>query len=144
MNMSALPPAPPPELGVSYRMTAPRAATTPKVVRDWLVLLLVTFGHEEIADQAKLCASEAVTNAYQHTRSPRITVEVSLGSTAVTVSVDDDRPGWLPSPRPPAPWREEHGRGLTLIRAHAAELRAVPNAELGKRVQFTLAYGEAA
>ncbi|WP_050512997.1 ATP-binding protein [Streptomyces sp. JS01] len=128
---------------MSYRMTAPRAATTPKVVRDWLVLLLVTFGHEEIADQARLCASEAVTNAYQHTRADRITVEVSLGSAAVTVSVDDDRPEWLPSPRPPTTWREEHGRGLALIRAHAAELRAIPN-DTGKRVQFTLAYGEAA
>ncbi|MFF3653338.1 ATP-binding protein [Streptomyces sp. NPDC002181] len=133
-----------PELGVSYRMTAPRAVTTPKIIRDWLVLLLVTFGHEEIADQAKLCASEAVTNAYRHTRADRITVEVSLGSAAVTVSVDDDRPEWLPSPRPPATWRDEHGRGLTLIRAYAAELRAVSNGERGKRVQFTLAYGEAA
>ncbi|MGW6849003.1 ATP-binding protein [Streptomyces virginiae] len=112
-------------------------------MRDWLVLLLVTFGHDEIADQARLCASEAVTNAYQHTRADWITVEVSLGSTTVTVSVDDDRPGWLPSPRPSATWRDEHGRGLTLIRAHAAELRAVPN-DAGKRVQFTLAYGEAA
>ncbi|MFJ3975685.1 ATP-binding protein [Streptomyces sp. NPDC090021] len=125
-------------------MTAPRAATTPKIVRDWLALLLVAFGHGEIADQARLCASEAVTNAYRHTRSDRITVEVSLGPTAVTVWVDDDRPGWLPPSRPLPSWREEQGRGLNLIRAHASNLRAVPNGELGKRVQFMLAYGEAA
>ncbi len=143
MTTSALP-QDPPEVGVSYRMTAPRAATTPKIVRDWLVLLLVTLGHDKIAEQARLCASEAVTNAYQHTQADRITVEVLLGSTAVTVSVDDDRPGWLPIPRPPATWRAERGRGLTLIKAHSADLRAVPNGELGKRVQFTLAYGEAA
>ncbi|MFC5214324.1 ATP-binding protein [Streptomyces coerulescens] len=144
MTTTALP-QDPPELGVSYRMTAPRAATTPKIVRDWIALLLITFGHAEIADQAKLCASEAVTNAYHYTRGDRLTVEVSLGSTAVTVSVDDDRPGWLPSPRPPASLFAERGRGLALIRAHTTELRAVPNdAGTGKRVQFTLAYGEAA
>lgn len=142
MTTNALPQARPPE--GTYRMTAPRADTTPKIVRDWLVMLLTAFGHREIAEQARLCVSEAVTNACLHTRVDRITVEVTLGSTAATVSVDDDRPEWLPSPRPPATWRDERGRGLTLIRAHATELRAVPNGELGKRVVFTLAYGEAA
>ncbi|MEV7441029.1 hypothetical protein AB0O22_07740 [Streptomyces sp. NPDC091204] len=141
--MSALPAAPPPELGVSYRMTAPRAATTPKIVRDWLVLLLVTFGHEEIAEQARLCASEAVTRTYLHTRADRITVEVSLGSSAVTVSVDDDRPRWLPRPRPLLSWRANHGPGPTLMRAHSNALRTAPG-ERATRVQFILAYGEAA
>ncbi|MFJ2751859.1 ATP-binding protein [Streptomyces sp. NPDC087297] len=140
MKTNALPP---PELGVSYRMTAPRAATTPKIVRDWLVLLLVTFGHEEIAEQARLCVSDAVTRAYLHTRADRITVEVSLGSTGVVVSVDDDRPGWLPVPRPLLPWRERRGSGLALIKAHTSELRTLPAAR-GTRMQFTLAYGEAA
>ncbi|KOX16619.1 hypothetical protein ADL06_33335 [Streptomyces sp. NRRL F-6491] len=124
-------------------MTAPRANTTPRIVRDWLAMLLRSFGHREIAEQARLCASEAVTNACLHTRVERITVEATLGRTSVTVSVDDDRPGWLPSPRPPAAWRAERGRGLALIRAHAADLRAVPNGD-GKRVIFTLTYGEAA
>ncbi|MFI0737885.1 ATP-binding protein [Streptomyces sp. NPDC021100] len=143
MTTNALPAVRPPEDGGSYRMTAPRAATTPKIVRDWLAMLLVAFGHGEIVDQARLCASEAVTNACLHTRVDRITVEVVVGSTSVTVWVDDDRPAWLPPPRPLPSWREDHGRGLTLIRAHTSDLRTVPT-DIGKRVQFTLAYGEAA
>ncbi|MCX5078926.1 ATP-binding protein [Streptomyces sp. NBC_00424] len=126
---------------MSYRVTAPHAATTPRIIRDWLALLLATLGHAEIADRARLCASEAVTNAYQHTRTDRITVEVTIGPTVVTVSVNDDSPGWIPHAGPEPSARDERGRGLALIRAHAIDLRVVPH-PTGKAVQFTLPYGE--
>ncbi|WP_407838446.1 hypothetical protein ACE1OC_22145 [Streptomyces sp. DSM 116496] len=142
MTTTALPQEPP-EPGVSYRMTAPRAATTPKIVREWLALLLVTLGHEEIAEQAKLCVSDAVTRAYLLTRADRITVEVALGSTALVVTIDEDRPGWLPTPRPLLPWRERQRVGLALIQAHTSTVRILPGAR-DARMQFTLAYGEAA
>ncbi|MEU2393960.1 ATP-binding protein [Streptomyces sp. NPDC007369] len=145
MTTSALPPVPPPELGVSYRMTAPCAATTPKIVRDWLALLLIAFGHGDIAEQARLCASEVVTNAYRHTRTDRITVDVSLGADAVTVWVNDDRPGWLPRvPRTLPSWEREGGRGLILLSRMADGLHAGPNGAGGKRFAFSLAYKGAA
>ncbi|MFD6985227.1 hypothetical protein ACFWAX_31695 [Streptomyces sp. NPDC059956] len=60
MTISALPPAPPPDLGVSYRFVAPRTATTPKILRDLIAALVIAFGHEDIADQLRLCVSEVV------------------------------------------------------------------------------------
>ncbi len=132
----------PPKGGGRYRLRAPRADTTPKIVRDWPALLLTGFGHREIAEQARLCASEAVTHAPLHTRVDRITVEAALGSTPspcpwTTTGPDGSRA------RAPSRVARRTGPG-TLIRVHAADLRAVSNGGLGKRVQFTLAYGEAA
>ncbi|MFJ7208242.1 ATP-binding protein [Streptomyces sp. NPDC098789] len=113
-------------------------------MRDWLVLLLCTFGHEEIVEQLRLCVSEVVTNAYLHTRTDLITVDVSLGSTAVTVWVTDDRPEWLPrSPHVAPPWRSDHGRGLFLV-SRLADRWDVEATGTGKRLGFSIDYGRGA
>ncbi|MFD7262081.1 ATP-binding protein [Streptomyces sp. NPDC059874] len=145
MTTSALPPAPPPELGVSYRFVAPRAATTPKILRDMVAVLVVAFGHEDIVEQLRLCVSEVVTNAYHHTRTNLITVDVSLGSDNVTVWVNDDRPEWLPRvPRTAPPWREENGRGLFLVSRVADRWDVATNGAGAKRFGFSIGYQGAA
>ncbi|MFI9063047.1 ATP-binding protein [Streptomyces sp. NPDC053429] len=145
MTTSALPPAPPPELGVSYRFVAPRAATTPKIIRDLVAVLVVAFGHEAIVEQLRLCVSEVVTNAYNHTRTNLITVDVSLGSDNVTVWVNDDRPQWLPRvPSAAPPWRAEHGRGLFLLSRLADRWDVGPNGAGTKRFGFSIGYEGAA
>ncbi|MER7464035.1 ATP-binding protein [Streptomyces sp. NPDC097981] len=145
MTTSALPSVPPPELGVSYRLAAPRAATTPKIVRELVAVLLTAFGHEDIVEQAKLCVSEVVTNAYLHTRTNLITVDVSLSSDCFTVWVNDDRPEWLPRvPRTAPPWREENGRGLFLVSRVADRWDVATNSAGAKRFGFSIGYQGAA
>lgn len=145
MTTNALPPVPPPDLGVSYRLTAPRAATTAKIVRDLVAVLLTAFGHGDVVEQAKLCVSEVVTNAYLHTRANLITVDVSLGADSFTVWVNNDRPEWLPRKlRTAPPWQEETGRGLFLV-ARVADRWDVGTSSAGaKRFGFTIGYQGAA
>lgn len=65
--------------------------------------------------------SEVVSNAYCHTDSPQIRVEVTVNRRQVTVYVADDEPGHLPVPPPPrTPGADEGGRGLFLVDALAA------------------------
>ncbi|MFD6889310.1 ATP-binding protein [Streptomyces sp. NPDC059957] len=145
MTISALPPAPPPDLGVSYRFVAPRTATTPKILRDLIAALVIAFGHEDIADQLRLCVSEVVTNAYKYTRTAQITVDVSLGSDSVTVWVDDGRPEWLPrAPHSAPPWSDESGRGLFLVSRFADRLDTGATDEGAPRLEFSIGYEGAA
>ncbi|MGW2586807.1 ATP-binding protein [Streptomyces virginiae] len=130
---------------MSYRFVAPRTATTPKILRDFVAVLMVAFGHEEIVEQLRLCVSEVVTNAYHHTRTDLITVDVSLGSAGVTVWVNDDRPEWLPRPPRSAPhWRSEHGRGLFLVSRLADRWDVGANGAGTKRFGFSIDYKGAA
>ncbi|MER8098414.1 ATP-binding protein [Streptomyces goshikiensis] len=145
MSTSALPPAPPPSLGVSYRVTAPRAATTPKVLRDLVAVLVVAFGHEDIVERLKLCVSEVVTNAYLHTRTSLITVDVSLSADSVTVWVNDDRPDWVPRvPGAAPPLEAEHGRGLFLVSRLADRWDVGVTGSGTKRFAFSIDYKGAA
>ncbi|MFB0629263.1 ATP-binding protein [Streptomyces sp. AB3(2024)] len=141
MTTISLPPAPPPDMGGSYRFVAPRTATTPKVVRDLVTTLVIAFGHEDIADQLRLCVSEVVTNAYRHTRAAHIAVDVSFGTDNVTVWVDDGPPGWLPRvPHPEPPWRDESGRGLYLVSRVADRLGVDADDEGVPRLGFSIGY----
>ncbi|MFE2272712.1 ATP-binding protein [Streptomyces lavendulae] len=88
MNTSAVRQAEPdPGRPLIYRMTAPGRADTPRIARDWVVSVLRAAGYRELEERARLCASEVVTNAYRHTDSPEIAVEVVLGERRVTVHV---------------------------------------------------------
>ncbi|MFD7629490.1 ATP-binding protein [Streptomyces sp. NPDC059851] len=107
---------------LTYRMVAPSRPDTPRIARDWVVSVLRGAGNPLLAERARLCTSEVVTNAHQHTETREITVEVVLSGGRVTVSVydsaaghrpphgrGDDRPGRL----------DTHGRGLALVAAYA-------------------------
>ncbi len=60
--------------------------------------------------------SEVVTNVFQHTRAPLLTVDATLGADSVTVRVTDREPGARPLGKPPLPQQaDEHGRGLVLV-----------------------------
>ncbi|MFE1378669.1 ATP-binding protein [Streptomyces sp. NPDC058740] len=143
MSISALPAQHSPS--VSYRFVVPRTATAPRIVRDLVATLVALYGHEDIVEHLKVCVSEVVTNAYQHTRTAQITVDVSLGTDNVTVWVDDGRPGWLPRvPRSEPPWHDESGRGLYLVSRMSDALNVGVSHEGAPRLGFSIGYEGAA
>ncbi|MEU3217949.1 ATP-binding protein [Streptomyces sp. NPDC006971] len=117
------------------------------MVRDFVATVLWATDHAGFVDDARLCASEVVSNAYRHTRSPRVRVEVSVVRRQVTVSVTDDEPGRLPSgDAGPEAGAEsgvaEGGRGLVLVNGLATRWGATEHGARSphsKTVWFTLA-----
>ncbi|MFJ8842559.1 ATP-binding protein [Streptomyces cyaneofuscatus] len=110
------PPAPvphPPQRGESYRLAVPNSAVAAKIVRDFVGTLLRTGTHPGLADDARLCVSELVSNVYCHTSSALVRVEVMVGRDQVAVHVTDDGPGPLPktADRPDG----EGGRGFLVV-----------------------------
>lgn len=87
--------------------------------RRWCAWVLELAGVEQdTADAVVLAVSELVTNVYLHTDSPRALVSVELVDASVRLVVHDDAQ--------PADWQQpggldEHGRGLILVRALAAD-----------------------
>lgn len=111
------PPAPYlPQRGDRYRLVAPNTPTAPRVARDFVGALLRTTEHPGLADDARLCVSEVVSNAHCHTRSARIRVDVTVNRRQVMVYVTDDEPHRLPE-QGAAPHAEsaESGRGLVIV-----------------------------
>ncbi len=141
MTTAALaPPAQRPEQNASYRFTAPRLPSTPALARHWVADLLRFGGRAHLAERAELCTSEVATNAYLHTTSPLMTVEVSFSTEGVTVCVHDGAPGHKPQVRPT--WADPSslsptGRGLGLVSAYADMWSAVSD-ESSKTVWFLL------
>ncbi|MFE3904029.1 ATP-binding protein [Streptomyces sp. NPDC059153] len=144
------PPAPAPYLprrGERYRLVAPNTPTAPEIVRDFVATVLWATGHPRLVDDARLCASEVVSNAYCHTHLPQIRVEVTVNRMQVTVYVTDDEPGRLPAPPPPRTTgpdavADEGGRGLLLVDGIAARWGTTAYGDRSphsKTVWFTLA-----
>ncbi|WP_327709460.1 ATP-binding protein [Streptomyces sp. NBC_00464] len=116
MTSVTLPPPPAPFLpqrGERYRLVAPNTPAAPRVTRDFVGTLLRTTGHPGLVDDARLCVSEVVSNAYRHTSSARIRVDVTVNRRQVMVYVTDDAPGLLP--KPGAEPHAEGGRGLVIV-----------------------------
>lgn len=108
------PPAPYfPQRGERYRLVAPNTPTAPRVARDFVGTLLRITGHPGLVDDARLCVSEVVSNAYCHTRSALVRVDVTVNRHQVVVHVTDDEPGRLP--KPGAEPHAEGGRGLVIV-----------------------------
>lgn len=145
------PTAPTPDLpsrGERYRLVVPNARTSPKIVRDFVATVLRAAGHGPLVDDARLCVSEVVSNAYCHTRSPRVQVDLALDRGEMTVYVTDDGPCPLDSATPAAPIpqpcaaMEESGRGLVLVGRLAARWGSTAHGghtSHTKTVWFTLA-----
>ncbi|MCF3182595.1 ATP-binding protein [Streptomyces polychromogenes] len=121
-------------------MVAPSRADTPRIARDWVVSVLRSAGHAGLEERARLCASEVVTNAYRHTDTAEIAVEVALARDRVTVYVSD----CAPERRPQGGGRGVFatcGRGLALVAACADEWAAVAQGDSVKVVWFSLVPG---
>ncbi|MEU2833579.1 ATP-binding protein [Streptomyces lavendulae] len=123
-----------------YRMAAPSRADTPRIARDWVVSVLRAAGYRELEERARLCASEVVTNAYRHTDSPEIAVEVVLGDRRVTVHVYDCAPERRPQGVSPG-LLDTRGRGLGLVAACADDWAAVSQGDCVKAVWFGFVAG---
>lgn len=150
MTSVTVPPSPAPYLpqrGERYRLVAPNAPTAPRIVRDFVATVLRVAGHASLVDDARLCASEVVSDAYCHTESPQVRVEVTVNRRQVTVYVTDDDPGSTPCPRTAVrPDRDERGRGLLLVDALAARWGTTAygaRSPLSKTVWFTLSAASA-
>ncbi|MBT2479008.1 ATP-binding protein [Streptomyces sp. ISL-94] len=140
-NTSAKTPAEcPPGQGLTYRMVAPSRADTARIARDWVVSVLRSAGRGAAEERARLCASEVVTNAYRHTDTREIGVEVVLWDDRVTVYVSDCGPERWPSEAGKG-LMATSGRGLALVAAYSDDWAAVAQGEYVKVVWFTVLGG---
>lgn len=132
-----------PGQGATYRMVAPSRAGTVRIARDWVVSVLCAAGWAEAAERARLCASEVVTNAYRHTDTPEIAVEVALSDGRATVYVYDGAPELRPRPTAGGgpPLLGTGGRGLALVAAYADDWAVVAQGACVKVVWFSLLSG---
>lgn len=94
---------------------------SPARARRWLAWVLeVAAVPQDTIDAAVLAVSELVTNAVVHTDSARILVSARVAEAGVRLVVHDDTPApdWTAS----GGLLAEHGRGLVIVHALAAEL----------------------
>jgi hypothetical protein len=127
----------------SYTLFCPPLITSPRIGRDFVASVLRALGLDRIVDTATLCASELITNAYQHTKGAGSLLWLAVEAAYVRITVYD---GAL---EPPVVARErgggEGGRGLVFVAALADDWGTVkgvplgPIAGEGKGVWFTLA-----
>ncbi|MFE2599813.1 ATP-binding protein [Streptomyces sp. NPDC059396] len=112
-----VPPSPTPPAEPSdpfYRLVVPNSACAPRIARDFVGSLLRITGPPGLADDARLCVTEVVTNSHRHTRSRLIRVDVAVCRAEVTVYVGDNEPRALPVAAP-SDAEHERGRGLLLV-----------------------------
>ncbi|MFD7900405.1 ATP-binding protein [Streptomyces sp. NPDC059743] len=111
------PPPPSRSNGQSYRLVVPNSACAPRIARDFVGSLLHITDHPALADDARLCVTEVVTNSHRHTDSWQIQVDVTVRRREVTVYVEDNEPRALPVPggSDAGDAEHEHGRGLLLV-----------------------------
>ncbi|MFD9789610.1 ATP-binding protein [Streptomyces sp. NPDC059070] len=98
---------------MTYRLTTANREEAASGMRDLVAALCRSFGHRQLAEAARLCASEVVTNVFRHTRSRLVYVEVTIGERAVNVYVHDDLPRAMPMPREVSD--AESGYGLFIL-----------------------------
>ena len=127
-------------------ITLPAQSESVTAGRHFLTLTLAEWGLGALTDEVALAASELLTNAVLHARTP---LEVAMQLTdQLVVSVQDGCPPWQADLSPPdltepgqddvAAWDSEGGRGLLLLAAvsDAWGIRPEPT---GKTVWFSLA-----
>ncbi|MFI9272019.1 PAS domain S-box protein [Kitasatospora sp. NPDC052896] len=112
----------------------PAVPTSASEARAFVEKVLTAWGHTHLVDDARLLASEVLTNAVQHGKGP-VRLRLRCHPTELAVEVTDQSPH-LPHPRL-AEADEESGRGLTLVEALAHRWGARPT-DTGKTTWFTL------
>ncbi|WP_082526930.1 SpoIIE family protein phosphatase [Kitasatospora sp. MBT63] len=111
----------------------PASAATVPEGRAFLTKALLSWGLDDLVDNARLLVSEVLTNAVRHGRGP-VRLQIRRTTREVTVEVVDDCPT-LPQPRMAAD-DEESGRGLLLVDSLADDWGVRPTDE-GKTTWFT-------
>lgn len=98
-------------------MAAGNRVNAPAVLRNLVVAVLRSTGHDALAETARLLTSELVTNVHRHTTVRAIHVEVIVAPGDVYVDVRDNEPQFralLPEIR-----GGEGGLGLSLVNEYA-------------------------
>lgn len=103
--------------------------------RAWVAELLRAHQRDDLIDDAKLIVTELAANALHHAGGICRVVATMCGSGAFVVSVEDGSRCLPEAVRDPA---AEHGRGLLLVAALAADWGAERIPGAGKRVTATL------
>lgn len=140
LALAAVLASPPPTTarrGLSPHPTSPRAA------RGFVGSTLLDWQLPERVGAAELVASELVTNAMLHARSP-IDLRLAAHEGAVRISVGDAHPDLTSVARPPADGPERRiagvrsGRGLAVVAALAQRWGVLPTSDGGKAVWAVL------
>ncbi|MDJ0344352.1 ATP-binding protein [Streptomyces sp. H10-C2] len=127
----------------SYTLFCPPLITSPCIARDFVASVLRSLGLHRIIDAAEVCASELVTNAYQHAKGVGSLLWLAVEGSYIRITVYDGTPD--PPVVVPEGCEEEGGRGLLLVAALADDWGTVKGAPLGpvagegKGVWFALA-----
>jgi hypothetical protein len=113
-------------------------AQAPALARQYVVDTCTDWGVTRVAKLASLIASELVTNAVIHARTPAL-MALRLGNNTLDVSVrdNDPRPMYRPAPGLTGAHEGEHGRGLLILDAMADQWGSHPTAD-GKVVWATI------
>ncbi|WP_330177021.1 ATP-binding protein [Streptomyces sp. NBC_01498] len=127
-------------------VTLPSDPVSVRQARGHVARVLAEWGLPDGSDTAetvRLILSELATNAVQHTfgRSPVFTVDLRLERDEwLRLGVTDSHPRW--PRRLPADGRQDHGRGMVIVRSLTAEygggLVITPTEDGGKTVWVTL------
>lgn len=111
------PPAPSKDPYV-YTLQSNRHATSAKVCRDFVAVVLGSVGQEGLVEVATLCTSELATNAFLHAEGESLTLRVVIEPPRYRVLVYDASAQLPTTARLPEGDRL-HGRGLGLVAALA-------------------------
>ncbi|MGR3931514.1 ATP-binding protein [Streptomyces sp. BRA346] len=133
------PPAPSKDPYV-YTLQSNRNATSAKVCRDFVAVVLGSVGQEDLVEVATLCTSELATNAFLHAEGDSLTLRVMIEPPRYRVLVYDASAQLPTAGRLAAP---DHlrGRGLGLVAALAdawGTADADPAGRYAKGVWFEL------
>jgi hypothetical protein len=100
-------------------ISLPPVPASARLARDFVTDFLVKVGRSDLEDVAKLCATELVTNALQHTDAHRCALKVGREGGRILLEVSDDSSA-APLLRSDGP-TAVRGWGLQLIDALASD-----------------------
>jgi hypothetical protein len=116
-------------------------ADAPGLARQYVVDTCTDWGVTRVAKLASLVASELVTNAVVHARTPLVmALRLANGTLHVSVRDNDPRPMFRPAPGLTGAHDGDHGRGLLILDAMADEWGCHPTAD-GKVVWAAISIG---